>query len=286
MNRVGTGRSVSRGLRMRRFLRLLLGLTACGVLAFSGLKLYGYYSEAHASSIVIDTLAENALVYRTPETETALISRRETVIKPEQTAAEDAAPVETSPISVDFEILRETNADIIGWLYCEDTPINYPIVQGADNDYYLHRLPDGTYNSSGTIFMDCRSSADFSDLNTIVYGHNMMNDSMFGTLPNYKEQSYYEEHPFLWLLTPDADYKLELIAGYVTGDNDDIYSGVQTAEELLALVEYAADRSTFSSDLALAGDDRVVTLSTCSYEYENARYVLLGRLTEAAEEMD
>lgn len=262
---------------MRFFLRLLLGLAACGMLVFSGWSLYEYYAEANASSKVNATLAEVAVVYRVPETENKPESSPAT---PESEAPKSAIPTETAPVFVDFATARESNEDIVGWLYCEDTPINYPIVQAEDNDYYLHRLPDGTYNSSGTLFVDYRNNGDFSDLNTIVYGHNMKNDSMFGTLPNYKEQSYYEEHPVLWLLTPERDYKLEPIAGYVTQNDDEIYSGVQSDEELLALVEDAVLQSNFFSSVSLGENDRIVTLSTCSYEYENARYVLLARLTE------
>ncbi len=107
-------------------------------------------------------------------------------------------PEETTPITVDFEALRKENGDVVGWLYCEDTPINYPIVQSEDNDYYLRRLLDSTWNIAGTIFMDYRNAPDFSDWNTIIYGHNMNNDSMFGTLQDYKKQAYYEEHPVLY----------------------------------------------------------------------------------------
>ena len=160
----------------------------------------------------------------------------------------------------------------------EDTPINLPIVQAEDNDYYLRRLIDGTWNSSGTLFADYRNAADFSDSNTIIYGHNMKNKGMFGTLSNYKEQSYYDEHPIMWLLTPDGNYKVELIAGYVTSSTSEIYSIGNTEEEMFALAEQSIEKSTFASDFQVSQGDRFVTLSTCSYEYDNARYVLIGRL--------
>ena len=89
------------------------------------------------------------------------------------------------PIQVDFDVLSKENQDVIGWLYCPDTSINYPVVQAADNEYYLHRLLDDSKNAAGTLFMDYRNSADLSDWNSVIYGHNMKNGSMFGSLPDY-----------------------------------------------------------------------------------------------------
>lgn len=90
-------------------------------------------------------------------------------------------------MEINFDILKSKNKDIVAWIYSEGTQINYPIVQSKDNDYYLRRLLDGTYNQGGTIFMDYRNNKNFEDYNTIIYGHNMKNNTMFGTLINYKK---------------------------------------------------------------------------------------------------
>ena len=119
----------------------------------------------------------------------------------EQTPTESV----TIPIQVDFDALFAKSQDIIGWLYCPDTPINYPVVQAADNEYYLHRLLDDRNNSGGTLFVDYRNSSDLSDWNSIIYGHNMRNDSMFGSLTDYKSQSYFDAHPEIFLLTPERN---------------------------------------------------------------------------------
>lgn len=103
-------------------------------------------------------------------------------------------PKEVAFIVVDFEELWKENGDVVGWLYCPDTVINYPVVQGDDNDYYLRRLLDGSNNIAGTLFIDARNKGDFSDWNTVVYGHNMRNDTMFGTLTEYASQEYYCSH--------------------------------------------------------------------------------------------
>ena len=158
--------------------------------------------------------------------------------------------------------------------------MNYPIVQGDDNDYYLKRLLDGSWNSAGTIFADCRNSYDFSDFNTIVYGHNMKNKSMFGTLKKYTKQDYYNEHPFWYLTTLDKKYKVELVAGYVTPNNSNIYALEKTKEERDRLLAESIKNSIFTSNIKVNENDRLISFSTCSYEYKNARFVLLGVLRE------
>lgn len=106
---------------------------------------------------------------------------KETVMKLPQDAesnqSEQESVQETAPIIVDFEVLQTENKDIIAWLHCPDTKINYPVAQSEDNSYYLRRLLDGSWNTAGTIFMDYRNSADFSDRHTVIYGHNMKNDT-------------------------------------------------------------------------------------------------------------
>ena len=260
---------------MRKLFPFLVGLAACGVLAFAMFNLVDYLRESNQSTNLNESLIDKAVAVKDPAPQS---SNLDSITEQESESDTEQLPMETAPIEVDFEVLWETNEDVVGWIYCEDTPINFPIVQAEDNDYYLRRLIDGTWNSSGTLFADYRNAADFSDSNTIIYGHNMKDKGMFGTLSNYKEQSYYDGHPIMWLLTPDGNYKVELIAGYVTSSTSDIYSIGNTEEEMFALAEQSIEKSTFASDFQVSQGDRFVTLSTCSYEYDNARYVLIGRL--------
>lgn len=181
---------------------------------------------------------------------------------------------------MDFESLLKQNTDVVGWIYCENTPINYPVLQSSDNNYYLRRMIDKKYNIAGSVFMDYRCKADLSSLNTIIYGHNMKNDTMFGTFTEYKKQSYYDEHPVLWFLTPEQDYKIELIAGYVTPSTSDVYKDFYSQEELDIHIKDSIDKSTFVSGVNIAEVDNIITLSTCSYEYSTARYVLIGNVKE------
>lgn len=124
---------------------------------------------------------------------------------------------------VDFEALREINPDLVGWIYIEGTEINYPVVQGADNQYYLKHLFTGEWNSSGCIFLGARNCTDLSDRNSILYGHHMKDGSMFHGLMEYKSQEYYDEHPTVLFLTPDANYEVKIFAGYVASVDADAW---------------------------------------------------------------
>lgn len=129
-----------------------------------------------------------------------------------QTESEPAEPSEPEPeplsypteppLAVDFESLKAINPDVKGWLYIEALDISYPVVQGPDNDAYLHTTYEGTSNFAGSIFLDYQNQGDFSDGNTIVYGHNMKNLSMFGKLKQMKEQEKYRDSVYFWMLTP------------------------------------------------------------------------------------
>ncbi len=184
----------------------------------------------------------------------------------------------TAPVSVDFDMLEESYDDIIGWIYCEGTRINYPVVQCDDNSYYVRRMPDGTYNTAGSIFMDFRCASDFGDNNTIIYGHNMKNGTMFATLKKYSSQSFYEEHPVIWILTPEENYMVELVAGYVTSSGSDSFDLFPDENAMREYLDYSVGKSTFKSAVELDSVEKVVTFATCSYEYDTARYVLVGSL--------
>ena len=183
--------------------------------------------------------------------------------------------------AVDFNALSEINPDIVAWIYIEGTEINYPVVQGADNQYYLKHLFNGKWNSSGCIFLDSRNTPDFSDRHSIIYGHHMKNGTMFSGLTEYKKQEFYDAHPTVLLLTPEKNIRIEIFAGYVAGVSDKAWEiALGSDEEFGDWLEAAEERSCFESEIAPAVTNRVITLSTCSYEFDNARFVLVGRITE------
>lgn len=175
---------------------------------------------------------------------------------------------------VDFQELRSINSDVVGWLVIEDTRINYPIVQGEDDEFYLKHRFDGQRSSAGCLFLDAENDAAFQDANQIVYGHYMKDGSMFHDLGKYKEQAFFDAHPTGWLITPETPYHLQFFSGYVSDVSGDAWEMAFTEADHAQWLAACTARSCFSSGIVPAADSPVLTLSTCSYEFENARFVL------------
>ena len=226
-----------------------------GVFLFSAYQIGDYLLEKHKSDVLMNEASKFVSVEADDK-------NKEENKDPER-------------IQVDFDKLHEQNEDIVAWLYCANTKLNYPVVQAADNDYYLYRLLDGSYNRNGTIFMDYRNHADMSDDNTLIHGHHMRSGAMFGALVEYKKQAFYDEHPYIYLMTPEKNYRLNLLAGCVVEHDSDIYTTEISDDQL----SYYMSHSMFATKEEYQGG-RIVTLSTCSYEYEDARFVVLGELIE------
>ena len=180
---------------------------------------------------------------------------------------------------VDHDRLLEMNRDYICWLYAPDTQVDYPVVQGADNQKYLKVLFNGKANSSGTLFMDYRNLPDFQDPNTLIFGHHMRNGSMFGDLTHYEKQSYFEAHPFLLVLARKKILLLQVFAGYTTSADDPCYDiAISDEKEMAYFISQAGWKSDFRSGVKMKNTDRLVTLSTCAYAFQNARYILMGKI--------
>lgn len=180
---------------------------------------------------------------------------------------------------IDFKALSEVNPDIVGWIYYEDTLINYPIVQGSDNDYYLHITFEQSWAIAGTLFVDAVTEKPFKQFNTIVYGHHMKDGSMFGDFVKLKDKKYCEKHPQLELITPEGKYHLIICAFLNQPSDSEIYttniksdSGKQEyIDRIISLADY-----TTGEEMTI--DSKLVVLSTCAYEYQNARYMVIGKM--------
>ncbi len=194
---------------------------------------------------------------------------------------QEQRPEEWQPY-LDFNALRERCPDVVAWIRSEGTPLNYPIVQGRDNDFYLSHLPDGSKNGLGSIFMDFRSQAVFTDPNTLIYGHETKSGSMFGSLKQYRDPQFYLDHPTLSIYTQEKDYTLQLIAGYVVNSTYEVPPmAFLGEEEFSAYITDIQNRSVFSAQVPVNMEDRLVSLCTCDYSVKNGRLVLVGKLVEA-----
>lgn len=247
---------------MSKYIRAALIVIFAAILVFSGWKLFGIYKEYSTGTNLYSSVASGA------------------TSKVEQTGEVDPnAP----PITVDFEALWAQNEDVVAWIYSEGTVIDYPVLQGYDNNQYLRHMIDGSYNSAGSIFLDADNSPLFSDPASILYGHNMDNKSMFAALLEYNKQEYYDEHPRMWLFTPQQTYHLEVLAGCTVAYDNDVYARFDSTEAMNEYLYHAYRMSSFASGIDPANVENLVVLSTCSYAYENARYILLCDLVPVEE---
>ena len=206
---------------------------------------------------------------------------------PESKEEEEREKKKKPPIDVDFEKLKSINDDVIGWIYVDALPdISYPIVQGKDNQTYLHQTYEKNYNFAGTIFVDYENGRDFNDCNTLVYGHNMKNGSMFGHLKKFTEdEKLYNNDRYFWILTPDKNYRYEIISAYTTGVNSDTYTLFkgpgEEFEEYLKKIKSYSDIKTEDTELTIK--DKIVTLSTCTGN-ESTRFVVQGKRVNAEDD--
>lgn len=184
---------------------------------------------------------------------------------------------------VEWKALKKVNPDVQGWLYQKGTVINYPVVQGTDNDTYLHTRFDKQWSGGGTLFVDCRMEKDFKGFNSIIYGHHMKDGSMFRSIRGYtKEDGYYDKHKTLELATPHGNYHLVVFSAFITKATDeDTYKMTYDEAEKQAYIDRAWERSELpitKNSVDVTKNDRLVTLSTCAYDYEEARYIVMCKM--------
>lgn len=161
--------------------------------------------------------------------------------------------------------LHEENPDVIGWIKFDNPEISYPIMQGEDNDYYLNHTFSGEKNSAGSIFMETANSSDFSDCHTILYGHNMKNRSMFGSLKSYKTEDFYPGNEYFTIYTLDKVYRYEIFAYYDISMYGEIYNiSFAPGDEFQHIIDNMCRRSYYDTGVKPKSTDKILTLSTCS----------------------
>ncbi|MGN1196867.1 MAG: class B sortase [Acetatifactor sp.] len=170
---------------------------------------------------------------------------------------------------VDFEGMREVNQDVYAWITIPGTVIDYPILQHeTDNAYYLNHNIDGSYGYPGCIYTENLNSKDFTDNNTIIYGHNMKNGTMFADLHKYEDTAFLEEHDEILIYTPQKELKYKIFAAYVYDDRHLLYSFDFADSEvyeayLESIFSIKSVDANIRSDLEITGKDKMITLETC-----------------------
>lgn len=184
---------------------------------------------------------------------------------------------------VNFDWLKSQNPDIAAWIYGEGTVINYPVMVCPNNSYYLTHLFDKTENKNGSIFIENRNKPDFSDRLTRIYGHNMKNGTMFGSLLNYKNQEYFQAHRQLIIVNEDKNYKLEIFGAYAANVNDFVFTddfNNYSADQMQNAINTIKSKSGINTSTQVAPTDNIVMLVTCVDAGESDyRFVVFCKLS-------
>lgn len=181
--------------------------------------------------------------------------------------------------------LQERNSDVIGWIYIKDTKVDYPILQSDDNIKYLDTTLDNNESKYGSIFMDYRNDINNLDNingeNLVIYGHNMKDKQMFGSLDTFANEEFFSNNPIIALLLGDEEYYFQAISVYVTSSTDNyINTNFSTIDEFNDFANKVSNKSYFNSNLNPTNSNLLLTLSTCSYEFNDARLVVHCSLLE------
>lgn len=230
---------------MRKFIYSVLFLICLGVFGFSAYQLFEIYNVKNSVNKEVKEL--------------------ESTIKKEDDSYE-----------VDWASLQEKNPDIIAWIIIPDTDISFPIVQGSDNSYYLNHTYLKEDNRMGSIFLSMDNQRDFSDVNSIIYGHSVDTGGMFTSLKEYKDLEYYQEHDYLYLLTPSQNYKCDVICFSQVEDGCDYYNINFNIDDMMNTYLQTATHYTNVENVK-----SVITLSTCDLDYgahSTKRFVLVASL--------
>ena len=188
-------------------------------------------------------------------------------------------PVMEDLAAIDLAALREINPDVVGWITIPETQINYPLMQGEDNDFYLHHTWKGDKNSVGSIFLETLCSPDLMGDNTILYGHNMADGSMFNDLRNYAVEGFWQRSPFVYIVTDAGVYRYDIVSAYKADVNGLTY-GVEfpTEESKANFIRFLCQESEFDTGIVPEVQDRILTLSTCYGTANELRWVVQARL--------
>ncbi len=199
-----------------------------------------------------------------------------------ETEAAYVSSGESDALTVDFAQLKAINPEVVGWIIVDDTDISYPVVHGPDNDKYLKTAFDGTKNNSGSIFMNAYNNSDFSDQNTLIYGHHMRNGSMFGELMNFEDPNYLDVHRGFTIYTEAGALRYEIFAAYVTYSASFVYTDhFEFSWDFYDFIQKSLAASILDMGVEVTEQDKIVTLSTCTSRGNRAeRFVVQGKLIQ------
>ncbi len=267
--------------KLRRLLIVLLSIMFLFGLSLLARQAWDNYraSQAYKQALQYATsqpTQATTLPETTEPTEATTVSTTEETTPPE--------PMDEGALYIqqmDLAALQQVNPDVFGWIYLPDTQISYPILQGKDNEMYLRTTWDGIANAAGSIFLEAQNRQNFQDHNTIIYGHNMANGTMFGQLHKYHNQEFLDSHPYVYIATGDSIRRYKIFSAYDADIQSDTFrlQFPSQPRRQQALDSYLS-RSILQADSTPNAEDLILTLSTCTGTGTyHSRWVVQGYLT-------
>jgi sortase B len=227
--------------------------------------------------LIVALLAAGVLVYRYWSQQNAY-KELETYVD-----VEDSSLVKLADLTVDWDALRDINPDIVGWIYIPNSTINYPIVQGPDNEKYLDTAFDGSngwFSSAGTIFIDAKNDANFLDRNTFLYGHHMRDGSMFASIADWESNAEFNAHRDIYILTPDGNYYAKTFSLMkTTGSDPIVVTQFASDDTYQTYIQNALNRSIVKQEGTVFTADQIkqsFALCTCEYTQNDGRDLLFA----------
>lgn len=242
---------------------VILLVVFLGVAVFSLIKIITINSEYKESEKEYNDIAKDAVIF---------------VDDSDQQAGDSA--IIPYPL-FNHEYLKERNSDYVGWIQIDDTEVNYPVTYGVDNEYYVKHSFDGRWTSSGCIFTDCRNAADFSSFQTILYGHSMLDHSMFFTLQRYPRSDFFYSHQNVEIYRDNKLYIYTAFSFFKTESDSYVYfTDLNSESDNQAFANRLIRDSYYNTGISVSGSDKIITLSTCVNPTGPERWVLHCKLTD------
>ena len=235
--------------KKNKIIKILVIMICVAAMIFSGYKIFTWWQENKKSEEILNDISGKVILQDIEDEDRNSIKK----------------------YVIDFEGLKEKNIDTVAWIKVENTNIEYPVVKANDNNYYLTKSFDKSYNSAGWVFMDYRNKTDGTDKNTVIYGHNRKDKSMFGTLKNVFTEGWYnnEQNKFITYITENEYSIYEIFSAYRIEEEDYyITTDFKNDEEYEQFLKKIKSRSFKNFNVDVTNDDQILTLSTCS----NANY--------------
>ena len=262
-------------LRFRKWVIVVFLLFFLSILTFSGFKMYEWYQDNKEIKTMQDDVVKQTKVKEKEDTE-----KTEQINPPVDETDDYWNYIRMSLLEVNFNELLVKNSDTVGWIQVKGTNINYPIVQTIDNDYYLQHAFDKTKNDAGWVYMDYRNNPITFDQNTIIYAHSRYNGTMFGSLKNILNSSWYtnKENHIIRLSTPTENTMWQVFSVYtIPKESYYITTNFSTVEEYNEFLNTIKGRSEVEFSGTVNTNDKVLTLSTCKDNFGN-RIVMHAKL--------